>query len=717
MPYRPAVSEALARFRGDGAPSDTDVELPGSWLTFRGMWANVLFLWRTSLPFRTIALSVALASVTVLSVGLVMSNSIANDLFTSRVAQVLSESDRAASQAQQTFNSGVETDLVALTTLREQALDIATAATPNSTGYAFYRTDAGDDRIVLQDIASESVDVSLITPELRQAVANGDGVQQYQSVELALSDGSTAPGLIVGSEIEVPSAGPYELYFVYSLEESQRTLDFVQRTLLGAMLVLVLLIAVIVGLVMRSVVQRIRTAAQVSRKLAGGQLDERIPETGEDDIATLARSFNDMADSLHEQINRLATLSQVQQRFVSDVSHELRTPLTTIRLAGGVLYDKRDDFDPLTGRSVELLHDQIQRFDLLLSDLLEISRYDAGAVELLRAPNNLVAVAEDVIDSLTQIALDHGTKLVLRAPGGYGESEFDARRVTRVVRNLVGNAIEHGERKPIVVSVDSNETAVAISVRDYGVGMTSEQRARVFDRFWRADPSRKRTMGGTGLGLAISMEDAVLHEGQIDVWSEPGKGASFRLTLPRTVGVPIEYSPLPLEPEDAGAETLADDAVEDALVEPFTDEDVDTQPIVLPDLVAGSGEETAAGEPVVSTAAISVVDIAEAQAQAEAAAHAAADRTGSHRAERPGAEDGRARSADGPAAASPVEPDEPEDRPAADDPAPGSLQAAADRAIAAHRARLAAEAGPASAGASAAEPSADEPSASKEDVR
>ncbi|MGO2112233.1 MAG: ATP-binding protein [Pseudoclavibacter sp.] len=182
---------------------------------------------------------------------------------------------------------------------------------------------------------------------------------------------------------------------------------------------------------------------------------------------------------------------------------------------------------------------------------------------------------------MTQVALDHGTPLVLVAPGGHGESEFDRRRISRVVRNLIGNAIEHGEGKPIVVRVDSNETAVAISVRDYGVGMSSKQLERSFDRFWRADPSRKRTMGGSGLGLAISNEDALLHEGRLEVWSELGKGANFRLTLPRHVGGEILLSPLQLEPADAGAEEPALEAapLED---EAFADEDVDTQPLTLP---------------------------------------------------------------------------------------------------------------------------------------
>ena len=576
---------------------------PASWLSFHGAVRNLVYFWRTSLPFRTITLSVALVTATVLAIGLIMSNAIASDLYQTRLAQILAESDRASKQAQATFSSGVETDVVALHTLREQALSAANTAAPNAYGFAFYRGEQSDGPAALQNLVSERVDPVIISADLRQQVQQGAGRQLYQSVTLLDAKGERQPGIIVGRLVDVPTAGQYELYFVYTLEESQRTLDFVQRTLAVSMFVLVLLIAVITGFVMRSVVQPIRLTAQTSRKLASGHLEERIPESGEDDIATLARSFNEMADSLQQQFSRLEHVSQVQQRFVSDVSHELRTPLTTIRLAGQMLFDKRDEFDPVTSRSVELLHDQIERFELLLADLLEISRFDAGAVELLRESNSLATLADEVIGAMTQVALDHGSELVLLAPGGHGDSEFDRRRVSRVVRNLLGNAIEHGEGKPIIVRVDSNSTAVALSVRDYGVGMTPEQVTRAFDRFWRADPSRKRTMGGSGLGLAISLEDAALHDGLLEVWSALGQGSNFRLTLPRHVGDQIVVSPLPLEPDDAGAAepTLA---VQEPGV--FADEDVDTQPIILP-APASSAEAspaTAAIElPTVSAAA------------------------------------------------------------------------------------------------------------------
>jgi two-component system, OmpR family, sensor histidine kinase MtrB len=311
----------------------------------------------------------------------------------------------------------------------------------------------------------------------------------------------------------------------------------------------VLLIGAIAWIVLRSVTTPIADAAETSAKLAAGDLGVRLPVRGEDELATLNRSFNAMADSIESQIKELADLSLVQQRFVSDVSHELRTPLTTIRLAADMLNDRREEFDPATGRAAELLHAQVQRFEVLLTDLLEISRYDAGSVQLELEATSLAHLAEDVIGSMEQLAEKHGSDVRLVAPGGYTPVDMDARRVRRIVRNLLGNAIEHGEGRPIVVSVDSDRDAVALGVRDFGMGMRADEVERVFDRFWRADPSRVRTIGGTGLGLSIALGDARLHGGTLSVWSEPGHGSNFVLTLPRNGG-PVTGSPLPLDPED-----------------------------------------------------------------------------------------------------------------------------------------------------------------------
>jgi two-component system sensor histidine kinase MtrB len=304
-------------------------------------------------------------------------------------------------------------------------------------------------------------------------------------------------------------------------------------------------------LVTRQVVTPVRLARRVAERLASGRLEERMHVHGDDDIARLAMSFNQMADSLQKQIRQLEELSRVQRRFVSDVSHELRTPLTTVRMAGDVLHDARSRFDPSTARAAELLQKELDRFELLLSDLLEISRFDAGAAVLDLEDVNVADIAHRVVESTRALAERRGIRVVVRAGEQPCLAEADGRRVERIVRNLVVNAIDYADSADVIVLVASDEAATALAVRDYGVGLKPGESAMVFNRFWRADPARARTSGGTGLGLSISLEDAHLHGGWLEAWGEPGNGAQFRLTLPRLAGDPFETSPLPLVPDDA----------------------------------------------------------------------------------------------------------------------------------------------------------------------
>ncbi|MGO4104840.1 MtrAB system histidine kinase MtrB [Leifsonia sp. YAF41] len=516
----------------------------------RTWFRRVAALWRSSLQFRTVGITVVLSGLAILLVGVYMSVSIGNDLFQSRLNQVLLESNRATTAAQGILDSSDAADRVQVQALLGSARTLITA-TSSSRLIAVLRVPGQEaSSVIPQDSSTFGESTDVISPELREAVRANSGEQFWQSVTLSNDDGQDYPGIVVGSQISVPVAGGYELYIGYSLQEAEGTLLFVQRTLLIAAVALMLLIGAVTWIVVRFVVTPIRVAAETSQRLASGDLAVRIPEKGEDVIATLARSFNGMADSLQSQIKKLADLSEVQQRFVSDVSHELRTPLTTIRLAGSVLYDQRASFPPATERTAELLHTQVERFELLLGDLLEISRYDAGSVQVEAEPTNLVHLAEDAIDSMRSLAESKGTELRLVAPGGHLNAEVDPRRIRRILHNLIGNAIEHGEGKPVVVSVDSNATAVALSVRDFGLGMTDADVAHVFDRFWRADPSRQRTIGGTGLGLAISLEDATVHGGWLQVWSSPGDGSCFRLTLPRRSRDTLTDSPLPLTPDE-----------------------------------------------------------------------------------------------------------------------------------------------------------------------
>ena len=339
-----------------------------------------------------------------------------------------------------------------------------------------------------------------------------------------------------------------------NLADTQSTLSFVQRTLLITAAAMMAFIGILVWIMSRIVFRPLRAAAAASRRLAAGESDARMPQQNDEDFDVLSEGFNDMADTLQSRIQELDTLSEMQQRFVSDVSHELRTPLTTIRLASEVLQNTAGGLPAGQQRAVEVLGTQVERFEVLLGDLLEISRYDAGRVTLETESTNLVALATEVVESLR--TLSPGT-IEVRALGGYAPIEVDPRRVRRIISNLVGNAIEHGEDQPIVLTIDSNAAAIALSVRDWGVGMSAAELEQVFDRFWRADPSRKRTLGGTGLGLAIAQEDAAVHGGILEAWSRPGVGTNSRLTLPRDEHITSFVSPLPLVPE--GIEVEAGD--------------------------------------------------------------------------------------------------------------------------------------------------------------
>jgi two-component system sensor histidine kinase MtrB len=272
---------------------------------------------------------------------------------------------------------------------------------------------------------------------------------------------------------------------------------------------------------------------------------------GADDLAALATSFNEMAASLQEKMRELHELSHVQRQFVSDVSHELRTPLTTIRIAADVLYDSRQQLDTSSARSAELLQSQLERFEALLADLLEISRYDANAATLEPEPVDICDLVRNAADVAQQLAERRGAKIEFRLPAGPCVAEADRRRVERILRNLLVNAVEHGENRNTVVTVAGDRDAVAVAVRDYGVGLAPGEENLVFDRFWRADPARARTTGGTGLGLSIALEDALLHGGWLEAWGERGRGSVFRLTLPRVTGTELAGSPLPLGPDQA----------------------------------------------------------------------------------------------------------------------------------------------------------------------
>ncbi len=495
--------------------------------------------WRRNLQLRLVVTALAISAVVLGLVGALLINQVTTGLLAAKERASLTEATAAQQEVQRLMNaSDTGLSLPNATRLVDSAVT-ALAVRSGSPGL-FDALLLGDPTLIGQPERGTKLVSEISVPSvLRQAIQK-DKKQEWQYTTIHYEDGSLKSGIVVGAPVSIPQVGKYELYLLFPLVAEQHTIDLVRQAVALTGLLLMLGIGLLVGFITSRVTAPVREAAQIAADLAAGDFDRRMAVRGEDDLARLAGSFNEMAESLQQQIIRLERLSHVQQRFVSDVSHELRTPLTTVRMASEMIYDSRADFDPATARSAELLRNQVDRFDILLGDLLEISRFDAGAAGIEVSLIDLHAMTDSVLSEYEEIAAKHGTELILYAPDGSVFVEADGRRISRIVRNLVANAIEHSEGKPVHVTVCQNEQSVSIGVRDYGHGIDPTDYERVFSRFWRADPSRQRTLGGTGLGLSISADDAALHGGRIDVGGAIGQGAYFILTLPVVPFGPID---------------------------------------------------------------------------------------------------------------------------------------------------------------------------------
>lgn len=504
--------------------------------------------WRRSLFIRVTSTTLVLSIAVVGALGLLLLSNVTTGLLEAKERSAVGEASAGLGEAQRLLDAA---DTGPSTPSPSRLVDsvvtsLATRAGSPATFDVLLLSSRSD--VGAPERGTNLVSVSSIPSDLRTAVTDSQR-QSWTFTEIRFLDGRLVPGFVVGAPLTIPTVGPYELYYLFPLTQEQQTLDLVRSSIVAAGGVLVALLGVVAYVVTRQVVVPVRAAAQTAQRLSSGNLDERLPVKREDDLAQLARSFNEMAESIDMQITQLEELSRVQQRFVSDVSHELRTPLTTIRMAADVLFESREYLDESTARSTELLQNQLDRFEALLADLLEISRFDAGAAKLDSEAVDLATLAQRVIDASEPLADSHGMRVRFASYERPCSVVCDARRIDRIIRNLVDNAIEHGDASGVLVELAGDDDVATLTVRDFGVGLRPGESSLVFNRFWRADPARARTTGGTGLGLAIALEDARLHGGWLEAWGEPGAGACFRLTLPRTAGGPVTHAVLPLGDE------------------------------------------------------------------------------------------------------------------------------------------------------------------------
>ncbi len=461
--------------------------------------------WSHSLQLRVALTTLVVSGVVVLIIGIFLVDQISAGVLRAKRTAAIAQVDTGRAAANQALASANFADIQSVAQgVRDVRDELAASG-----------NDAGLFRIVIKSETSNRSLAGVFDPDpvpttLRRVVQGNNVAVQYSRVN-ATASGPQVSGFVVGEPVRA-QGGLFEIYYLFPLSAEEDTLALVQRTVLLAGLGLVLFVAMIAVIVTRQVVRPVRVAARTAARLAGGDLSQRIKVRGTDDIAQLGQAFNEMAGSLQRQIRRLEDMSRLQRRFTSDVSHELRTPLTTIRMAAEVLHARRGSFPPQIARSAE-------------SEIIDLR-----------------AVVRRAVDAHRTLATRHGCQVLTEMPAEPVAVEIDPRRVERILRNLLGNALDYGDGRPVVVTIGADEDAAAVTVRDNGVGLRPGEAGLVFNRFWRGDPSRSRLTGGTGLGLAISLEDARLHGGWLQAWGERGVGAQFRLTVPRRVGQTLSSS-------------------------------------------------------------------------------------------------------------------------------------------------------------------------------
>jgi signal transduction histidine kinase len=358
--------------------------------------------------------------------------------------------------------------------------------------------------------SSFNLGLEQVPPNLRRLVQHGQLAYQRRSV-------AGMHYLIVGG----PVGKRTELYYFFSEQNLRHELEVLRNSLLIGGGVLVLLAAFAGAILARRTLRPVARASEAAHSLAEGLLETRLPVEGRDEFGAWAQAFNEMAEALEEKIAALSAAQARERRFTADVAHELRTPLAALVGEASLLAEHLDRMPPESRRPAELLISDVGRLRALVEDLMEISRLDAGAEAVHTEPVDLATL----------------TKAIVRARGWDGRVQLEAdetaietdpRRVERILSNLIGNALEHGgDRADVRVGRENGRAFVEIA--DHGPGIPPEHLPHLFERFYKADPSRSGR--GSGLGLAIAQENARLLGGAIEVWSEPGHGSRFTLRL------------------------------------------------------------------------------------------------------------------------------------------------------------------------------------------
>lgn len=520
---------------------DNDSDGHSRWpLSIRRLWRRIIDKWQTSAQVKTAGRMFIASAIVLFVLGFTLISFMTTRLTQAKVEAAQDGIDRARRAVEQQIDASDTSNSIqvrinaARTALTERGggSDVSDSSSgPVNSAYepVLIATDTNGEDVVSPDNAQ-------IPKSLRNFIH--DNQVAYQFDTLRRPDGSRYKALIIGSPVSSDVQG-LELYLILPMDNDESTLALTRGLISSGGIILLVVLVGIVWTFAQQVTTPVRTASRTAERFSQGHLSERMAVNGRDEMARLATSFNSMADSLSKQIKQLEEYGDLQKQFTSDVSHELRSPLTTVRMAADIIEDNADNLDPVMRRASSLMNKELGRFEGLLSDLLDISRHDSGVEELSLEQVDLLGALHDAWLLNVQLAKKLNVLVRFHVPSEPLLMPIDTRRTQRIFRNLIENALDHAEGKPLDIAVRRNDRAVSIIVLDHGVGLKEGEEDLVFNRFWRADPSRVRHRGGTGLGLAIARENAALHGGKLDAIGEIKVGSCFRLTLPIDPDVPV----------------------------------------------------------------------------------------------------------------------------------------------------------------------------------
>jgi two-component system sensor histidine kinase MtrB len=401
----------------------------------------------------------------------------------------------------------------------------------------------GVDAIV--DLGANGVAVSGAGLEAAFPTLPADLRARVEAGELAYAWTTVAgqPSLVIGGGV---GAGGPAFYFIHDTSELEAALAQFRLALVVGSLVLIGVVLIVARVIARGVLAPVEAASRAAERIEGGDLSARVPVSSDDEFGTWADRFNRMAEALADTIARLEAAESQNRRFVADVAHELRTPLAALVAEASIVREDLGTLPPQSRRAGELLVADVGRLRALVDDLMEVSRFDARAERIALEPVDLGRLVRTV----TAARLPGAS---LEVPAEPLVADTDPRRLERILGNLLDNAREHASGSPVEVTLGAGGEAIVLAVADHGPGVPPDQLAHLFERFYKADPSRHG--GSSGLGLAIAAEHAALLGGTLTATDRPGGGLVVELRLAVTEPLPAGHETA-MSRDDAGASNI-----------------------------------------------------------------------------------------------------------------------------------------------------------------